>query len=211
MEPQKNFKHMKANISLALNAILFLAVAYLFTQLSSDKPAQSATPSTELSSEVPSIVYINADSLLENFSYFKDKINKLKEQETDATNRINQQMGALEAEFKAVQKKIQQGLLAPNQIAAEEQRLGRKQQTLLAEQEQLSQQLLRQTQQVNAELQDELITLMDKLREEKGYDYILQYGQGSSVLSAANNNDITLDVLNLLNAAHSEERTSDGQ
>ena len=189
---------MKSNISLALNGLLILAVIYLFTQLPTSKVESTADTTVE-SSTVPEVVYINADSLLGNYKAFRSKIEELKVQEEEASVRINKQMGALESEYKAVQRKIQQGLLSPSQIAGEEQRLGKKQQRLLAEQEQLSQQLMLETQRLNAELQDRLVSLMDSLRAERGYKFILQYGQGGSVLSAAENYDITNDVLNILN------------
>ena len=195
---------MKANISLALNALLLIAVIYLFTQLPGSKSTQEAT-NTGASTEISGIVYLNADSLLSNYTYFRQKMEDLQARESAASQQIGQQMAALENEFKAVQKKIQQGLLSPSQIAGEEQRLGRKQQQLLAEQEQMSQVLMVETQQLNAEFQDELIELMDNLRAEKGYDYILQYGQGSGVLSAKGSYDITNDVLEILNKRHAGE------
>jgi outer membrane protein len=200
---------MKSNISLALNGLLILAVIYLFTQLSTSKGESQAADTTVEASSVPEIVYINADSLLGNYKSFRAKLEDLKVQEEQASISINKQMGALESEYKAVQRKIQQGLLSPSQIAGEEQRLGKKQQKLLAEQDQLSQQLMMETQRLNAELQDRLVVLMDSLRAEKGYKYILQYGQGGSVLSAAANYDITNDVLNILNEEpESEEPVS---
>lgn len=195
---------MKANISLALNALLLIAVIYLFTQLPGSKNTQEFT-NTGTSPETAGIVYLNADSLLNNYTYFRQKMEDLQARESAASQQIGQQMAALENEFKAVQKKIQQGLLSPSQIAGEEQRLGRKQQQLLAEQEQMSQVLMVETQQLNAEFQEELIELMDKLRAEKGYDYILQYGQGSGVLSAKGSYDITNDVLKILNKRHAGE------
>lgn len=189
---------MKSNISLALSGLLILAVIYLFTQLGTSEGESQADTAVEASA-VPDVVYINADSLLSNYKSFRSKIEELKVQEEGASVRINKQMGALESEYKSVQRKIQQGLLSPSQIAGEEQRLGRKQQKLLAEQEQLSQQLMMETQRLNAELQERLVALMDSLRAEKGYKYILQYGQGGSVLSADESYDITNDVLNILN------------
>jgi len=197
---------MKANISLALNAILIIAVAYLFTQLSGsseEAPAKDSVTNEEI--EVNEIVYLNADTLLTNYSYFRSKMEELQQKEADASKRINQQMTALESEFKSVQQKIQQGLLTPNQIAQEEQRLTQKQQQLLGEQEQIGKSLRMETQQINAELQDELIVLMDSLREAKGYDYILQFGQGSGVLSAREGYDITNDVLKILNDKRGEQ------
>ena len=112
-----------------------------------------------------------------------------------------QQKGqAIESEVRAIQSRIQQGLLAPNQIAQEEQRIGRQQQQLVQEQERLSQELLMETQQLNQELQEDVKELLDRLQAENGYDYVLSYGSGSSVLMVNDALDITPKLVELLNA-----------
>lgn len=197
--PLPKFSTMKANISLALNAILLLAVIYLFTQLrASDKPAK-ASESAATEAAGPSIVYIDADTLLEKYDYFRQQKEALEKREAEATERLSQRGRALENQYRSVQEKIQKGLLTPNQIAEEEQRLGNQQQVLMAEREKLSQELLGETQRVNEELQAKLKGILDTLREEKGYSIILQFGQGSSVLNASEALDITEEVVAILN------------
>ncbi|MEQ8707327.1 MAG: OmpH family outer membrane protein [Phaeodactylibacter sp.] len=191
---------MKANISLALNAILLIAVIYLFTQQSGTSASDSpSTASATKADETLDIVYIDADSLLNNYADFRKKQEDLSSRQQSASQSLNQRMQSLEKEFRQVQSKVQQGLLTPNQIAAEEQRLGQKQQALMAEQEQLSATLGAEQQQLAADFQDNLRSLMDSLQEARGYDFILQYGQGSSLLGARDGFDITNDVLNILN------------
>jgi outer membrane protein len=192
---------MKANISLALNAILIIAVIYLFTQLG-DKPA--ATPATQVSGgstdKTLEIVYIDVDTLLQNYTEFRERQESLAARQQEASQRISGRMKALEKEFMEVQAKVQQGLLAPNQIAEQEQRLGKKQQSLVAEQERLSQTLGAEQQELSERFRDRLVSLMDSLRDQRGYDYILQYGQGSGVLGARDSFNITAEVLEILNA-----------
>ncbi len=191
---------MKANISLALNAILIIAVGYLLSQhLSSGKADAGQATGPDGEAAGLNIVYVNADTLLEKYDYFRQQQEALAQREREANQRIGQQTQALEKEFRAVQSKVQQGLLAPSQIAAEEQRLGKKQQQLMAEQEQVSQELMAETRRINQELQETLKESLDKMKQERGYDYILQYGQGSSVLLASDSLDITGRVLDILN------------
>jgi len=192
---------MKANISLALNAILIIAVIYLFTQLGNAPATESAAAAdSPASAETLDIVYLNVDSLLENYTEFRERQESLAARQQEASQRIQRQTQALEKEFMEVQQKVQQGLLAPNQIAEEEQRLGKKQQSLLAEQERLSQTLGAEQQELSERFRDRLMGLMDSLRDVRGYDYILQYGQGSGVLGARDTFDITTDVLGILNS-----------
>lgn len=202
---------MKANISLVLNGILLIAVAYLLSQhLSPGKGKAEETPAADTAAAAsPNIVYINADTLVEKYEYFRQEKEALDKRQAEASQRLNQRMGALENEFRGVQQKIQQGLLTPNQIADEEQRLGRKQQELVAEQEKLSKELMAETQRIQLELEDELRQSLDQMRERRGYDYILQYCQGSSVLLAADSLDITAEVLEILNQKKTEEQEKD--
>jgi outer membrane protein len=192
---------MKTNISLALNAILLLAVIYLFTQLgSTGKKDQAAGDSpTAEQTDVPRIVYINADTLLDKYEYLSEQREALGKREAEAGERLAQRGRTLENQFRGVQEKIQQGLLTPNQIAEEEQRLGRQQQALMDEREKISQELMLETQRLNDELQKKLNDILDQLRAERGYTFILQAGQGSGVLSAEEGLDITADVLAILN------------
>ncbi|MCB0570418.1 MAG: OmpH family outer membrane protein [Phaeodactylibacter sp.] len=190
---------MKANISLVLNAILLLAVIYLFTKQPAaagpDKEAEPAATTTD----GPKFVYIDADTLLEKYDYFRQQKEALEKREADATEKLAQRGRALESQYRQVQEKIQKGLLTPNQIAEEEQRLGRQQQVLMDEREKLSQELLGESQRVNTELQEKLKSILDGLRAEKGYAMILQFGQGSSLLNASEALDITEEVLTILN------------
>jgi len=198
---------MKTNISLVLNGILLIAVAYLLSQhLSSAGKKAGAAEATGADAPAPlSIVYLNADTLVEQYASFRLQKEALDKRQVEAGQRLNQRGAALENEFRAVQQKIQQGLLAPSQIADEEQRLGKKQQELMAEQEKLSKELVAETQRIQLELENELRQSLDKMRELRGYDYILQYGQGSSVLLASDSLDITAEVLEILNQKKPEE------
>ena len=203
---------MKANISLVLNGILLIAVAYLLSQhLSSGggKATESEAAAAEASAPLK-IVYLNADTLVHKYDYFRQQQEALEKQQAEAGQRLNQKGAALENEFRAVQQKIQQGLLAPSQIADEEKRLGQKQQVLMAEQEKLRNDLLAETQRIQMELETELRQSLDAMRARRGYDYILQYGQGSSVLLASDSLDITVEVLEILNKKkpEGEEGTS---
>ena len=192
---------MKANISLALNAILIIAVIYLFTQLGNAPAAAPASESDNpAAAETLDIVYLNVDSLLENYTEFRERQESLAARQQEASQRIQRRMQALEKEFMEVQQKVQQGLLAPNQIAEEEQRLGKKQQSLQAEQERLSRTLGAEQQELSQRFRDRLMGLMDSLRDAREYDYILQYGQGSGVLGARDTFDITTEVLDILNS-----------
>ncbi len=196
-----NFRHL-----------IFLLTAVIAIGCSpAEKPAGEPVTTTEYTPPAGRsgayVVYINADTLLSRYDYFRREMEKLEAREKEVSTDLNQRNRALEQEYRGIQQKIQEGLLAPNQIAKEEQRLALAQQKLLAERERLSQELLAETDKLNKELRSRLDSLLRRLQQENGYDFVLQYGQGSNVLMVNDSLDITGLVLSELNREESSTTT----
>jgi outer membrane protein len=199
-------QRMKTNISLILNAILIVAVAYLMmgqfkagsNQAESGKPAQAAS--------TVKIAFVNSDTLLEKYGSYQEKVKALERKSQDAEAALQASGRSLEREFLQAQQKVQQGLLTPNQVQQEEQRLTQKQQGLVAQQERMGKQLLDERQKLLGDLEKEVKGILKALREEKGYDYILNYGPGTGVLMANDQLDITDLVLERLNSTVAKEK-----
>lgn len=186
---------MSNKITLATAAILFVAVAFL-TSNCTQKQAEGQASAVVTG---PKIVYVNADTLLANYEYMNLKQEEFGQREAKADSDLKARGRALEKEFMAAQEKIQKGLLAPNQIAVEEQRLGQKQQALAAEQERLTRELMAEGQKLQEELNKTIKELLAQIQKEKNYDFILSYGPGTGVLMVNDSLDITKMVLERLN------------
>lgn len=193
------------NISLILNIVLLLAVGFLYVKVfSGAKTAQPAAAGTESGAEPLKVVYVNADTLLENYDYFKEQREALQKKETDADASLKAKGRAFENEMRQIQQKIQQGLLAPNDIQREEQRMAQKQQQLMAEQEQMQRTLLEESQKINEALQKELLDKLKSIKETEGYDFIFSYASGGQILVANDSLDITQRVVKELNTERKE-------
>ncbi|MBK6949131.1 MAG: OmpH family outer membrane protein [Haliscomenobacter sp.] len=205
---------MKTNIALILSSILLVAVGYLFfAQNQGGSPSDKKTvTAASASSKALNIVFVNSDTLLEKYVFYQDKIKALDLKSKDAETALQARGRALEREFLQAQQKVQQGLLAPNQVQQEEQRLMQKQQSLVAEQEKVGKQLLDERQKLLTELEKKVKDLLEAVRKEKGYDYILNYGPGTGVLMVNDSLDITPLVLERLNqpapAASGDKKTN---
>lgn len=187
------------NLSLILNAVLLLAVIYLFYAHFSG-PKSAGEPAQAAISEKPlSVVYVREDTLLSQFTDFRQKMDALNAKKEQADASLKSRGRALEKEVMGIQQKIQQGLLAPNQIAGEEQRIGQKQQALMQESDRMAQEIMEETQKLNNELQDKVKAVLETVRKEKSYDFILNYGPGTGVLMVNDSLDITSMVLEKLN------------
>lgn len=191
------------NAVLVLNGILAIAVAFLLVKhfQSPQTPEASDTPArTEQSGEPLNIAYVQADSLIDQFTSFNEKLDALEAKEKEADASLTSRARALEKEFQEAGEKVQRGILTPNQIAQLEQDLGKKQQSLAAEQERIGNQLMQQRQTLQSELELTVKAILRQVRDEYGYDYILSYGPGTGVLMVNEQYDITKEVVDRLNA-----------
>lgn len=192
---------MKNEISI-VNILLILAVAFLLVdKFISTGKGSSATNTVSASSEIPegSIVYVNTDSLLSNYDYFKDEAAKLEQKGKEAEAALQARGQALQREFAQAQNRVQTGTLTPRQVQEEEQRLMQKQQSLAAEQERLGQGLMADQQTLQAIIQTKLKGILEEIRKEKGYKYVLNYATGTGVLMVDPSLDITKSVVERLN------------
>ena len=194
---------MKTNLSLILNAILFIVTGYLLGAHLKERSGQVNTTGESRAKQTEAgaldIVYVNSDSLLKNFDYYQAKVKELDQKGQEAEAALQSRSKSLERDFLQTQQKVQQGLLTPNPVQQEEQRLMLKQQGLAAEQEKVGKQLLAERQKILEELEKQIRDILTSLREEKGYDYILNYGPGTGVLMVNEAHDVTGLVLEKLN------------
>jgi outer membrane protein len=191
------------NLSLILNVVLLLAVAYLFFDRFSSKksPADSSSEPATTTAPPLKVVYVNADTLLEHYTYFKQQKELLDKREKDADASLKARGRALEKEAYEMAKKAQTGTMTPKDLQEADRMLTQKQQNLLAEQDRITKDLVDAMQKLNDDLQAALREKLHGLKSDMGYDYILSYGEGSPVLMANDSLDITTRVLELLNQA----------
>lgn len=202
---------MKTNISLALNGLLLLITGYLLIahfQQKGGQAKETGSAAGNANKEGIRIAYVNSDTLLKNYNYYQDKVKELDAKSQEAETALQSRTRALERDFLQTQQKVQQGLLTPNQVQQEEQRLMQKQQGLAAEQEKLGKQLLEERQKILDELEKQIKDLLTALRKEKNYDYILNYGPGTGVLMVNEELDITDLVLERLNKTSEPEKNA---
>lgn len=194
------------NASLILNIILLLAVGYLFIDHFSGGADGAAVEQEAFGPSGPlNIVYVNTDTLLEKYNYFRQQQEALAKKEQEANAGFQSRRQSLEKEIAEAQRRAQSGLLAPKDIQQMQQSLGVKQQQLMQEQQRISQELMQETQQLQAQLQSKIDDLLADMRIERGYDFILSYGPGTGVLMVNDSLDITPLVLERLNAEQQDE------
>jgi Skp family chaperone for outer membrane proteins len=123
----------------------------------------------------------------------------LEQQQLAAENALTKRAQAFEQEVMAYQQKVSSGTMTPKSAEEEQTRLARKEQTIMAERERLTNELLKATDDFNSQFTSKVKEYLDSLKAQRNYDYILVTGTGSPVLLSNEQLDITDEVLRLLN------------
>lgn len=190
------------NISLILNAILFVAVAVLYYLHFSPKSHAVAGESSPNVSDLK-IAYINSDSVLKYYEFFnvnKEKLEtKGKKLDQDFRNRAQ----SLQNDINSYQRNV--GSMTIGQAKAVEEDLGKKQQNLQLYQRSLEQEIMTEQGKMNEDLYARITAYLKQYGEEKGLQVVLKYDPSSDLLFGGKSIDITQDVIKGLNEAFKVE------
>ena len=193
--------------NLIFNVIIAIAVVVLyilhFTSSSTSPVFAGASDSTHVVDATAQTVYVNGDSLLENYEYFK-KAKKDFETKTALTeNEITAKRTTLEREFANYQ---QTGAsLSTDQRAKIEEVLMRKEQELRAFSENAAAKLQEEQVKFNEKLFDKVSDYLKSHTKGKSYKIVMNYTKGTGILYASDSLDITTEVLKGLNEQYRKE------
>ena len=202
------------NVSLILNAVLLVAVAVLYylhfssrtspsPSLTAGKPAPDSTTAKNPLAE--KIAYVNSDSLLMNYQFYKNTIQQLEERRKKLETEIGGRARSLENEAVSFQQKGRNMTLEQAQLT--EQNLYRKQQELVQYRDRLSQQLAQEEQERTEELYNNIANYLKDYTKDKPYKLVLGYTKGGGILFADNSLEITQEVLAGLNKEYSAKQS----
>lgn len=203
--------------SIIINAVLIIAVAVLyFLHFKGNKNVQAPTTETNFSNLSDEerldgshlkIMYINSDSVSEYYllaSALQDKFeadNKVREQ------KIQSKQSNFERAYRNYEKNVM--TMTQRERGIEEEKLQGMQQSLMQEQQELSQ--LAQIQQANMinEIYDSLEVFFNSYAANKGVDLVLAYQKGSGVLYANKKFDYTNEALQAMNERYKKYAQKD--
>ena len=152
-----------------------------------------------------SIVYVNVDSLMQNYLMAEDLSNELAEKAKKLDAELTNKQKKHQANINDFRNKAEKGLETRNKLAEMEQQLMGDEQNLM----QLSETYRMQMAEEQGVMQRKILqAIMDYLKEynkEKGYQYILANSFGGQLLYANPKLDITASVLDGINAKYKAE------
>lgn len=151
------------------------------------------------------IVYVNSDSLLTKYQYFKDLKVKLDAKSKTAQTDLASKQQAFQREVSQYQQ--QANTLPADQRAATEERLARKQQELQAYSQNAGAALQNEQASENEKLYDKVADYLKGYAKKKGYKMVLTYAKGNSaILFADESLDVTSEVIVGLNEAYKSDK-----
>ncbi len=194
-------------VSIIINIVLAVAVAILYYLhfRSGTQSANTATTGgvTGVQGDLR-IAYINADSVLAHYEYYKVNREKLeakgKKMDTDLSNRAQ----GLQREITSYQNTAAN--LTIGQARALEEDLTKKQQNLRVYQERLSQEMAIEENKFNKELYDRITAYLKEYGVQNGIHAVLKFDLTSDLLYAGDAIDITKDVIVGLNEGYKNDK-----
>ena len=190
------------------SSLPLLAAALLATASACDQGVDAgATPGN---ADAPAaglrIAHVHIDSVLQGYTYLTEQNAILEQRQQDASAELERRARKLQGQLESFQRRAQGGNLTPKQIENEQRALQRSDQELTAEQQRLTFEFQGEL----ARLQEAVVTSLkrevDALQAERGYDYVLSYGGGTSGVLAVNDDfDLTREVITRMNAGPAPE------
>ncbi len=152
------------------------------------------------------VVYINTDTLLTNYQYFKDVSARLKTKAQKTEQNLRSQAESFQKE---VAKYQQTGAsMTAEQQASTEQKLAQKQQQIQERSQKAGNDIATEESEEMKKLYDRVETYLKKFCEEKGYKMVLSYARGNSaILYGVSSLDVTTEVLTGLNQEYEQEKS----
>lgn len=187
------------------SSVVFLALVAVFGcnqqhgkdggATSVSKPMDAGNPATG------KIAYVNIDTLESQYELLKSKREEFRHRQEIMESELQRSYQQMQADAEQVQKKAQANTLTQEEYENAQKRLSQMQQTLQTRKETLTNELMKQQEDFNKQLKQQLDEFLEDYNKTRQYDYILSYSYaGSSLLYVNKKLDITKDVVDGMNA-----------
>ena len=183
------------NLSIVLNVVLFVAVIVLYVLYFSGhkSPETAMTSKVAGTADATKIVYINTDTLLNNYQLAVELNEAFLKKQEDRRTELNIKAKAIDQEGTEFQRKLQN-----NGFISEARAIEARDQ-LLVKQENFRR-LQQEQSELNKQLFDEITNFLKEYNKEKGFSIVLSTQLGGNVLYAEDGFDITKEIVDRLNA-----------
>ncbi len=180
-------------------AVLTVAIIFLY-YLHFKTPVATAENSTGAIAPIPvatNIVYVNSDSLLENYFFYKNKKSEFESKENQIKSHLQAESERLQKDAADYQDRA--ALMSENERAKKEDELMQRQQSLMKKKDDMLGAFDHEQGKFSDDLYAKLSSYLKEYNKGKNYTFILGYQKGGGILFANDSLDITKQVLDGLN------------
>ncbi|MDR3226390.1 MAG: OmpH family outer membrane protein [Prevotellaceae bacterium] len=193
--------------------IFTMTMSLILSSCGSNSSNIERTTSDSIQGELPvlkaekgDIVFVRMDSIVNNFDMYHDLRRVYEDDVTKAENEMKTKVNTFQRDAKSLQEKFDKGLLTRSQAEEEQSRLYRRQQSIEEEQVKLRNELGEKEMVLLNQIQDAIMTYVNKYNEEKAYSMIISTTGNSTVLYGNPGLDITHDIIKGLNEEYIKNR-----
>lgn len=192
-----------SSISYVWLAILTVVVAYTYI-----KPATSTSAGAAgVTAEGKRIVFVNSDSLLTNYQFYKDAQKEFENKGYRLQVDLGQKERALQAELQAIQQRA--SAMTQAQLQAADMTLKKKGAELQQYSQQKQAELGQEQAKKNEELYNNIREYIAKVNKENKYEFVLGYSKiGGGILFADPSVDVTQKLVDGLNKEYAAKKTA---
>ncbi len=145
------------------------------------------------------IVYVNTDTLLNNYELYKDVVKEFQNRQFALENDLQKKSESFQNEVALFQRRIQAGGMTQQQAETTQQQLAKKEQDILMYRDNAAAGLAQDQATRTDEILNKIQEYLAKFNEDDKYDMVIGYSKGGGVLYAKDNLEITQEVLEGLN------------
>ncbi len=194
------------NFSTIWKALLTLAVAVLFYLHFKGTSSAGTSATVADASKGKKIVFVQADSLLKQYDYYKDFQKEFENKGFQLQNDLGNRARSFQNEVAFFQQKAQQGGMTQEQGQSVQQQLGKKEQEIAqyrdAQLAKLEEERLKRTEQFYSNIYD----YIKRYNKENGYEFVLGYSKGGGILYADPSLEVTAKIVAGLNKEYKEKQ-----
>ena len=200
---------MNKKLSTILSVGFAVTLAFSLTSCNKGTNNTNASSNTTISSESPDaklgIAFVNIDTLLDQYEYFKEVRASLQDKAKKAQTDLQNRSLAFQREINDYEEKA--ATMSASDRQATEERLARKQDELARHQQNASSSFAQDESEENEKLYAKITEYLKIYAKENGYHYVLTYSAlNPNILYADESMNITTEVLKALNEQHQNEK-----
>ena len=194
------------NLSLFINFVLLIAVVVLFYLQFSKKESSTAGNNTTNTKTIKN-VFVNTDTLQNNYLYLKDMRDELAAEKLKLDNQFNTELKKLENEAVKLQGEVK--YMTQTQIQQKQLELAQKEQGLMQLEQQLTTQYRLSEQEKLLKVQQAIKDYLKVYSQNNDCNFIFGYNGWGNLLFAKDSLDITAEVLKAMNENYTANKISE--